>query len=177
MGTTLVPADSSIFKRGGVANRVLCLVLAVALVATITVLPTGRAEAATTTIKIPVTYGQTEARSMLQMLNDFRASKDAWYWKEDNKTKQVLTDLQPLEYDYALEQVAMLRAAEIAFSYSHTRPNGTTCFTAAEGRPLYFCGENIAVGTGSYGSKSSIFDSWREDNEEYAVSGLFWAVH
>ena len=39
MGATLVPADSSIFKRGGVANRALCLVLTVALVATMTVLP------------------------------------------------------------------------------------------------------------------------------------------
>ena len=35
-----------------------------------------------------------------------------------------------LKYDYELERVAMQRAAEIALSYGHTRPDDSGCFTA-----------------------------------------------
>ncbi|MEY8461644.1 CAP domain-containing protein [Eggerthellaceae bacterium 24-137] len=155
--------------RGGVArdNRLICGVLAVALTATMTVLPARPAEAATADYQIPVTYGQTEARSMLSMINDFRAS-DAKCWNEDD-TAQVAVGKQPaLAYDYALEQAAMLRAAEIAVSFSHTRPNGTLCFTAFSSLPLYTYGENIAAGQTT---AAAAFTSWREDDYGYAGQG------
>lgn len=82
------------------------------------------ASSGTTDITVRVKYGQTEARSMLQLVNAFRTGKDAWYWNEDDKTKTTCKDLSALAYDYELEQMAMLRAAEIALSFSHTRPNG-----------------------------------------------------
>ena len=31
-------------------------------------------------VQYDVTYGQTEARTMLAMINDFRTGGDAWYW-------------------------------------------------------------------------------------------------
>ena len=63
------------------------------------------------------------------MINDMRTSStDAWYWNEDDTAKVVCSDLQELAYDYDLEKIAMKRAAEIALSYSHTRPNGESCF-------------------------------------------------
>lgn len=153
--------------RGGVArgNRLICGVLAVALTATMTVLPARPAEAATADYQIPVTYGQTEARSMLSMINSFRASSDAWYWNEGDKSKTTCSGLQPLTYDYALEQAAMLRAAEIAVSFSHTRPNGTLCFTTL---PLYMHGENIAAGQTT---AAAAYTDWREDNYGYAGQG------
>lgn len=40
--------------------------------------------------------------------------------------------LDPLTYDYELERIAMQRAMEIAIYYSHTRPNGTACFTPSD---------------------------------------------
>ena len=48
----------------------------------------------------------------------------------------------------ALDAAAGLRAQEIAVTFSHTRPNGTSCFTAlAEHGVAYAaCGENIASG-------------------------------
>lgn len=156
--------------RGGVArgNRLICGVLAVALTATMTVLPARPAEAATADYQIPVTYGQTEARSMLGMINSFRASNDAWYWNGDNKTKTTCSGLQPLTYDYALEQAAMLRAAEIAVSFSHTRPNGTDCSDAFSSLPLYTVGENIAAGQTT---AAAAYTDWREDNYGYAGQG------
>lgn len=156
--------------RGGVAhfNRVICSTLAVALAATMTILPARPAEAATADYQIPVTYGQTEARSMLKMINEFRASDDAWYWNEDNATKTVCANLQALTYDYALEQTAMLRAAEIAVSFSHDRPNGTECFDAFPSFPLYAIGENIAAGQTT---AKGAFTSWREDDYGYGGQG------
>lgn len=152
--------------RGGVArcNRLISGVLAVALATTMTILPTQPAEAATADYQVPVTYGQTEARKMIDMINTFRAS-DAKCWNENNTVEVTYSGLQPLTYDYALEQAAMLRAAEIAVSFSHTRPNGTLCFSAL---PLYMHGENIAAGQTT---ASSAFTSWREDNEKYAGQG------
>ena len=62
--------------RGGVArcNRLISGVLAVALATTMTILPTQPAEAATADYQVPVTYGQTEARKMIDMINGFRTA-------------------------------------------------------------------------------------------------------
>ena len=81
-------------------------------------------------IQINVKYGQTEARGMLADVNDFRTGSEAWAWDSSNTQKVQYTGLNTLIYDYELEKVAMQRAAEIAISFSHTRPNGETCFTA-----------------------------------------------
>ena len=76
-------------------------------------------------VSISVKYGQTEARTILDMINEARTnSEHAWYWNKDDTTKTFCTDLKELEYDYDLERVAMKRAAEIALSYDHERPIG-----------------------------------------------------
>lgn len=77
-----------------------------------------------------VVYRQSEARNMLSEINGFRTGSNAWYWNEDNETKTECTGLSELSYDYELEKVAMQRAAELVVSFSHTRPNGTDCYTA-----------------------------------------------
>ena len=76
-------------------------------------------------VKIPVTYMQTEARKMLQLINDFRTGEEAWYWNEDDKTKTYCKDLKKLVWDYDLEKVAMQRAVEIAFHFHHLKADGT----------------------------------------------------
>lgn len=38
--------------------------------------------------------------------------------------------LSPLEMSPSLQEVAMLRAAEISVSFSHTHPNGLSCMSA-----------------------------------------------
>ena len=149
-------------------SRQICSVLMILMII-FTSLPLGvmEAEAATPPVKIKVTYGQTEARAMLADINAFRTSEtDAWCWDMSDNTKQPCLTTE-LEYDYELERVAMQRAAEIALSYDHTRPNGKACFTAY---PSGYrgMGENIAAG---YGSAAEVFDGWKEENEFYAGQG------
>ena len=149
-------------------SRQICSVLMILMII-FTSLPLGvmEAEAATPPVKIKVTYGQTEARAMLADINAFRTSKtDAWCWDKSDNTRQPCLTTE-LEYDYELERVAMQRAAEIALSYDHTRPNGKACFTAY---PSGYSGmgENIAAG---YGSAAEVFDGWKEENESYAGQG------
>ena len=67
--------------------------------------------------------------------------------------------LSPLVMDSKLTEVAHLRAKEIVINFSHTRPNGSTCFTAAKeiGVSYRSAGENIAYG---YPSPQSVVNGW-----------------
>lgn len=118
---------------------------------------------------ISVTYGQTEIRKMLNNINTFRTNGKAWLWNSDNSTKQTNITRDALAYDYGLEKVAMQRAAELVFYYSHTRPNGGDPFTAYTFSPGS-AGENIAIGTGSYSTKD-IYEMWLEEDEKYSGQG------
>ncbi len=76
-------------------------------------------------VSISVKYGQTEARTILDMINEMRTNPEhTWYWNMMTMTKISCPDLEELKYDYDLERVAMKRAAEIALSYDHERPMG-----------------------------------------------------
>lgn len=101
-------------------------------------------------VNLEASYGQTEARTMLDMLNKWRTGSDAWEYAPDGSIIRYNTSaentLQPLVYDYALEQIAMQRAAEIALNFSHTRPNGTSCNTVIY-EEFAANGENIAIGS------------------------------
>lgn len=125
-------------------------------------------KAATETYKVKVTYQQSEARGMLDMVNDFRTGSDAWQWSESGERVEV-TGLNPLVYDYNLERIAMIRAKELVALYSHTRPNGTSCFTAYTGS-YGWKAENIAIGTCNMSSEE-VFTLWREENEGYSGQG------
>lgn len=124
----------------------------------------------TVNVKLDVQYGQVEARTITDMVNEFRTGSEAWYWNEDNTTKTVCNNLGTLTYDKTLEQAAMKRAAELALGYSHTRVNGESCFTAFSeyGYTGRASGENIAAG---YASAQSVFVGWREDEDDYDGQG------
>jgi len=125
--------------------------------------------ATTNKLNITVKYGQTEARKMLKMINEFRTGNDAWCWNEDN-TKKESWKTNAITYDYNLEKIAMQRAAEIALLYDHTRPNGGSCFTAYTG--VYSSeGENIAAGYGTFTTAKSVFTAWQEKDEKYLGQG------
>ena len=70
--------------------------------------------ATSTTVK----FEQSNARTVLNMINSFRSSSDAWYWNSDNTTKTYVT-ASPLQYDYTLEKIAMQRACELVYLYEH----------------------------------------------------------
>ena len=56
--------------------------------------------------------------------------------------------LAPLIVGKKLKQAAALRADELTVEFSHTRPDGTSCFTVLREFDLHYrdCGENIAQG-------------------------------
>ena len=137
------------------------------LLAALILLPFTVQGAAAATVSVTGTYKQSEARKVLDMINNFRQSSDAWYWNDNNTEKVQLTGLGKLTYDYGLEKIAMQRAAEIAVKFSHTRPNGQNCFSLTyNGIQSY--GENIAYGQSS---DEAAFIAFREDNENYGGQG------
>jgi len=151
----------------------LCAILVVAVISSLSTLAVSADN--TTTLSIPMSYGQTEARDMLALVNSFRTdtSGGAWYWNSDDTTKTVYNTegnptLQPLKYDYELEKAAMIRAAEIAVSFSHTRPDGSSCFTVFPSTGYDTRGENIAAGQRT---ASSAFTAWQENNDPYKDQG------
>ena len=119
------------------------------------------------TFNVPYTVDYASARSMLPLINEWRQSGDAWYWNQSNSEKIQCGKLAAYSYDYDLEQIAYQRAFEIAVNFSHTRPDGSTCFTCEyNGTTSY--GECIAMG---YSTAYDTFLQWREDNENYAGQG------
>ena len=62
----------------------------------------------------------------------------------------------PLRLAEDLQQSAAIRAREIIQTFSHTRPDGSDCFTVMRSRGNT-CGENIAAG---HGSPAETVEQW-----------------
>ena len=105
------------------------------------------------------TYQQSSARSMLDMINSFRMSGDAWWWSEDDSEKVYMSPQSELTYDYELEALAMQRAAELALSFSHNRPDNSVKLSM---------GENIAIGQET---AREVFTDWQEASCDYEGQG------
>ncbi len=149
---------------------VLILVAAVLTLVFCTQSSSAASQADLITVDVTAKYGQTEARSMLDMVNDLRTGSNAWYWNETDTEKINCTGLEDLTYDYDLEKAAMQRAMELVLSYSHERPNGENCFTAYEEEGISYqaAGENIAIG---YPSAAAVFEAWAEEQDDYDGQG------
>ena len=151
-------------------KKILSIFLAVTLMVSTFTLTADAADISDTSmlrLPVKVSYRQDDARNMVNSINSFRKSADAWYWNEDNETKTICSGLQDLTYDYGLEQVAMQRAAEIAVCFAHTRPNETKCWTAFPDG-LSIEAENLAYGQNS---ADKVFVAWREDDYDYSRQG------
>ena len=100
--------------------------------------PVPAASDTVVTVKTYGTRNYDEANEILRLVNKERAEEG----------------LAPLTMDPQLAEWAMHRAEECAVLYSHTRPDGTGCFTIMEGdwRANYSAGENIAAGYRSAGA-------------------------
>ena len=121
----------------------------------------------TVTLPLEMRYDQTAAREMLACINEFRTDGNAWVWMEGDEAKKENIVRPALVYDYTLEQVAMRRAAEIAVSFSHTRPDGRSCFTAfPSGYAIK--GENLAAG---HLTPEEAFEALCETDRTFAGQG------
>ncbi|MDO4323340.1 MAG: CAP domain-containing protein [Lachnospiraceae bacterium] len=67
---------------------------------------------------------------------------------------------KPLQMDAELLEAAMQRAAEIQLVFSHTRPDGTSCFSAS-GKMF---GENIAAGQST---AAAVTNDWKNSSGHY----------
>ena len=154
-------------RRTGILRAI--YVGAVALVLTVALFGSVASvvRADTATVKGKVTYQQTTARSMLKMVNDFRTGDDAWVWNSTNTEKVYYKNLGALTYDYELEQIAMQRAAEIVLCWGHTRPDGTSCFTASYNNTRTY-GENLAI---NFSNVEDAFGQWLEKDADYSGQG------
>lgn len=105
------------------------------------------------------------------LTNEFRTGSEAFYLNEDNATTTSLVGkLGTLELDAELCRAAQIRANEIVKSFSHTRPNGKSCFTVLSDLSISYsaAGENIAAGSST---GRGTFTQWKEDDENYAGQG------
>ncbi len=128
-------------------------------------------------------YKQTEARAMLSAINDFRTGDDAWvstftsdYYGTDispDKCVQYYDNLPKVQYDYELEKYAMMRAAEIAFYYDHSRSRNLFENSLAElmnNHPeISVSSENLHLGMNL--SAAQAFEDWKETDGIYAGQG------
>ncbi len=114
-------------------------------------------------VSFEVTYGQSDARKMADMVNEYRAANGNY---EDSRVA--------LRYDYDLEKVAMQRAVEIAVKFDndkHTRPDGASYqqtlaeygFDITPRNILY--GENILFGTENSMKLDKAFDKLVEEEQ------------
>lgn len=122
-------------------------------------------------VNISVKYGQTEARTIFDMINEMRTNPyDTWCWDAYDNEKIPCPNLEELKYDYDLERVAMKRATEIALSYEHERPMGGKVWDIYNEENIKWlaAGENISVG---HTTAAEANFGWREDDEPYAGQG------
>ena len=126
---------------------------------------------ATATCSVSVN-GFIDVTSIYDEVDAFRAEKGVWYWNSDNSTKTVFNTgsgnkLGALSRSPELEATAKLRAKELPVKYSHSRPDGTSCFTAYPN--WSYLGENIAMGSDNL--IQAVFTLWREETKDYSGQG------
>ena len=129
-------------------RKILSFLLAVLLIAgAIMSLPSAAAEETNPDAEIMLTaqciYGYSF--EVLEQVNDLRASQG----------------LKPLKMNPQMLEDAMQRSSELAVKFSHTRPDGSACFTVNS----EMLGENIAVGQST---PAAVMQSWVNSPGHYA---------
>ena len=76
-------------------------------------------------------------------------------------SERAAAGLEPLSFSEMLTDAAAVRAAEIQTVFSHTRPDGSSCFTAITqtGAGYRYAGENIAYGQRS---PAEVMEAWMD---------------
>ena len=87
---------------------------------------------------------------------DGTANEYVWEVLEEVNDEREDYGLTPLVLSQALTDSAQLRSAELIQQFSHTRPDGSDCFTALT-KSYWSTGENIAAGQDS---PDDVMDAW-----------------
>ncbi len=116
-----------------------------------------------TTCELNVEYDYESAEQLLTILNRYRESGEAWIL-DRNGERIDLGSLPPFVLDETLTDAAMQRASELIVTFSHTRPDGNSCFTAHEA----IMGENIGL---YCQTPERMFELFAEEKENYYGQG------
>ena len=94
-----------------------------------------------------------------------------WDLLRQTNDKRISGGISPVSSFDALQDAIHTRATELTVSYSHTRPDGRTCFTALKENNIYYIsgGENIAKG--QYDTDRVIDDWWNSPGHKRNMSG------
>lgn len=96
-------------------------------------------------VNTTITYGQSDARTMLKRMNDWR-NAGTWYYQEDGS-----------KADTGAKQIAIL--------FAHQQPDGQDIFALSN----RLHGENIAAGTGINAAEA--FEMWKEEDQPFDGQG------
>ncbi|MBR5527713.1 MAG: hypothetical protein IKV97_01830 [Clostridia bacterium] len=110
---------------------------------------------------VSVSVPSSEAGRVIELVNSYRAQHG----------------LSPVVYDEAVSRAAQIRAEEQETLFSHTRPDGTSCFTALSesGASYRGAGENIAMGQTL---ADEVMDDWMnsQGHRENILNGSFTKI-
>lgn len=109
---------------------------------------TGDVTGSAASVTVDGTENYDFANDVLALVNQTRAEKG----------------VAPLKFDESLLETAMQRAAELSLYYSHTRPDGSDCFTASS-HAATRRSENIAIG---YNTPDKVMNGWINSPGHYA---------
>ena len=139
-----------------------CLIIIWAMVVSFSLYASAMA-GSTETYELEVEYDYEAAEKLLEIMNNYRESGDAWVL-DSNGNKVQLGVLSAIVLDETLTDAAMQRASELVVSFSHTRPDGTMCFTVNNA----VMAENVGV---YYSTPEAMFTAFAEEYESYANQG------
>lgn len=107
-------------------------------------------------LPVTVSYDYTSAYKVLELVNKERKARN----------------LSALTMDKDLLKAAMTRAAETSVYFSHTRPNGSDCFTICSSKMI---GENIAAGSST---PAAAMNNWMnsEGHKENILTADFKSI-
>lgn len=124
---------------------------------------TAAAAGTTVTYELDVEYDYEAAEKLLEIMNSYRESGDAWVL-DSQGNKVQLGVLPAVVLDETLTDAAMQRASELVISFSHTRPDGSLCFTVNNA----VMAENVGV---YYSTPEDMFTAFAEEYGSYANQG------
>ena len=86
-------------------------------------------------------------------------SKEEWEVLKLTNQKRLNNGLEPLSTTKKMQKAAGIRATETESYFSHTRPDGTTCFSVLSEQDIFYrsAAENIAAGQSS---AEQVVNSW-----------------
>ncbi len=121
-------------------------------------------------LKIYLVTGMTPDELLIEQSKNVAAQNMAYYEEVLSLVNQIRAEVgaAPLTLDTTLCYAATLRSIEMQENnyFSHTRPNGTSCFTVLDTFNIRWsaAGENIAAG---YRTPSDVVTGWKNSEGHY----------